>query len=204
MPATPTPTTVLARVLRDLGLKQGPGKDFRVTGHYSKGERTHTLALLLSPTADRTVAEAADHIERATAQAGYPFYVRVSRPDNASMYCTVANTSTLKDPQPEAAPALLEPTHDAVTDSAHLLRSLRGTHDDSAHQDILRALAEGDAPRAATETRRVTDLWASRFSGERVWGRQAASYLLQFRVNMAVDATARRRWREALDASTPF
>lgn len=74
------PTTTwgtIARVLRDLSLKQGNGQDFRVTGDYRKGERINTLVTLLSDRARTVVFENADAIEAATSTYGFPFYVSV-------------------------------------------------------------------------------------------------------------------------------
>ena len=63
-----TPTVAIARVLRDLGLKQG--SDFRVRGQYTNGERVGTFVAALSAKADQVIADNADQIEYRVQQDG--------------------------------------------------------------------------------------------------------------------------------------
>ncbi|MFD9596797.1 hypothetical protein ACFWA9_29170 [Kitasatospora sp. NPDC059973] len=72
-----TPSEALARALKRLGLTQGRGEDFRVTGFYRNGERRHTYALVLSRRAEELIAEHADRIEAELAAGPYPFRVSV-------------------------------------------------------------------------------------------------------------------------------
>ncbi|MEU7092984.1 hypothetical protein [Kitasatospora aureofaciens] len=72
-----TPAVAVARALRSLGLVQGRGGDFRVTGDYQRGERIGTLVITLTRRADEQCAEKADEIERLTEEAGFPFRVSV-------------------------------------------------------------------------------------------------------------------------------
>ena len=58
VPPPRTPSVAVARVLRDLGLTQGPGKDFRVDGEYRGGERIGTWVLVLTRHADETTPPA--------------------------------------------------------------------------------------------------------------------------------------------------
>lgn len=73
-----TPTVAIARVLRSLGLVQGRGGDFRVTGEYRNGERICTYVLTLARHADETIAKHADDIERRVSEdGGWAFHVSV-------------------------------------------------------------------------------------------------------------------------------
>lgn len=85
----------IARVLRDLGLKQGRNDDFRVTGHYKNDERQHTYVTLYGvhsgSDAQSVVFDNADAIEEATAAYGFPFYVSVKYASNGKRYVTVDN-----------------------------------------------------------------------------------------------------------------
>jgi hypothetical protein len=77
VPAPRTPSVAIARALRALGLEQGRGKDFRVTGHYENGERRHTYVLLLTRHAEDVVTANADRIEQAPELGGYAFKVSI-------------------------------------------------------------------------------------------------------------------------------
>jgi hypothetical protein len=100
-----TPAVAVARELRALGLEQGTGKDFRVTGHYAHGERDHTYVLLLSRRAHDGTTAHADLIEERTGAAGFPFRVSVRYFGTDRPTASVANGGArVRDtpPQPEA------------------------------------------------------------------------------------------------------
>jgi hypothetical protein len=86
-----TPTTAVARALRDLGLNQGKGKDFRVVGHYQRGERRSTYVIVLNAAAEQTIADNADLIEHRTEMQGYPFTVSVEYTPAGHLMTTVSN-----------------------------------------------------------------------------------------------------------------
>ncbi|MFB7574690.1 hypothetical protein [Streptomyces sp. NPDC056165] len=90
LPAPSSPTVAIARVLRDLGLTQGRGCDFRVTGEYRNGERIGTYVLPLTRHADEVIAEHADEIERLTAETGWAFRVLVRYPSGDRPMTVVA------------------------------------------------------------------------------------------------------------------
>ncbi|WP_128378536.1 hypothetical protein [Streptomyces cavernae] len=75
--APATPTVAIARELRRLGLKQGRGKDFTVTGFYRRSECIHTYVVTYGRHAERVIAKHADDIERRTSEAGWSFTVSV-------------------------------------------------------------------------------------------------------------------------------
>ncbi|MEU7323373.1 hypothetical protein ABZ682_22900 [Streptomyces griseoviridis] len=110
--APSSPTVAIARILRGLGLTQGRGGDFRVTGEYRNGERVGTYVLLLGRRADETVAEHADDIERLAGETGFAFRVSVRYFDGKPRpVCSVANYgSRVRDtpPAPQEAPAELD------------------------------------------------------------------------------------------------
>ncbi|WP_327385042.1 hypothetical protein [Streptomyces sp. NBC_01207] len=91
VPAPKTPTVAIARVLRDLGLKQGAAADFRVTGHYENGERRYTYVILLSREAEDLVAANADQIEAWTDRGPFGFTVSVRYSKNGNAFCTIRN-----------------------------------------------------------------------------------------------------------------
>jgi hypothetical protein len=95
-----TPAVAIARILRGIGLKQGKGKDFRVTGNYrtvrvggrKETERTGTSVLLLTRDADETVAKHADLIEDAVRKdGGWNFRVSVRYFGSDRPVCSVSN-----------------------------------------------------------------------------------------------------------------
>lgn len=73
------PSTIIARILRQLGLKQG--HDFRVRGEYrgrgADRERIGTYVAALTKEADQAVADHADEIERLSAEQGNSFRVSI-------------------------------------------------------------------------------------------------------------------------------
>ncbi|MFJ3545440.1 hypothetical protein ACIPQH_25130 [Streptomyces rubiginosohelvolus] len=91
VPTPKTPTIAVARELRRLGLQQGPGKDFRVTGHVVKGERRHTSVLLLTANARQVVADRADDLEAWTAASPFPFTVSVRYSESGQPHPSVHN-----------------------------------------------------------------------------------------------------------------
>ncbi|WP_030236877.1 hypothetical protein [Streptomyces sp. NRRL S-350] len=99
-----TPAVALARVLRSLGLTQGKGGDFRVTGEYRNGERIGTFALLLTRRADEVATEHADEIEKLANEDGFSFRVSVRYIDGKPRpFATIANYgSRIRDTPPAA------------------------------------------------------------------------------------------------------
>lgn len=92
-PAAKTPTVAIARILRDLGLKQG--NDFRVRGQYQgtgqNRERIGTYVAALTGAADQVIADHADEIERLASEAGHSFRVSIHFTANGRMWTWVAN-----------------------------------------------------------------------------------------------------------------
>lgn len=72
-----TPSVAIARALRAIGLKQGRGKDFAVTGMYEKGERQYTYIVEYTADATRAIVAHADQIEALAAQEGFSFVVSI-------------------------------------------------------------------------------------------------------------------------------
>lgn len=103
-----TPTVALARELRRLGL--GQGTDFRVAGHYVRGERRFTYADLLNAHARQVVADNADAMEAALAAGPFPFTVSVRYFDTPRPWPTVSNGlgERVRDEHPAAEPAAVE------------------------------------------------------------------------------------------------
>lgn len=91
VPPPRTPSVAVARVLRDLGLTQGPGKDFRVEGAYRGGERVGTWVSALTRHADETIAARADEIERRLAVGPFPFRVSVYYEGKPRPHTIIAN-----------------------------------------------------------------------------------------------------------------
>ncbi|MCM1964869.1 hypothetical protein [Streptomyces sp. G1] len=109
LPAPKTPAVAIARVLRGLGLRQGAGQDFRVTGYYRNGERQHTYVLLLSGAARQVVAENADRIEAEAEEGPFPFTVSVRYSTAGHPHPSVRNGGTRVRETPPAAPAAEAP-----------------------------------------------------------------------------------------------
>lgn len=89
MTAVKRPSVAIARVLRDLGLKQG--YDFRVVGDYRRGERYATRIKMYSRRADTVIRDHADEIEEATAQTGFPFTVSVYYTTSGNLWTWVSD-----------------------------------------------------------------------------------------------------------------
>lgn len=90
-PRPDSPSAALARTLKRLGLVQGKGRDFRVTGRYNRhGERLATYALVLNRRAENLIAEHADRIETELALTSFPFRVSV-RYTNSRPWTDVSN-----------------------------------------------------------------------------------------------------------------
>ncbi|MFF0092729.1 hypothetical protein ACFYSF_22590 [Streptomyces canus] len=113
--APSSPTVAIARVLRGIGLTQGRGCDFRVTGDYRNGERVGTYVLLLTRHADELVAERADEIERLVGATGFAFRVSVrylsrsGRPTaSIANYGSRVRDTPPAPPAAEEAPAVVE------------------------------------------------------------------------------------------------
>ncbi|MEU6595522.1 hypothetical protein ABZ923_41080 [Streptomyces sp. NPDC046881] len=120
--APSSPTVAIARVLRGLGLTQGRGCDFRVTGDYRNGERVGTFVLVLGRHAEEVVAANADEIERLSDETGFPFRVSVRYFNGKPRPVTsIANYgSRVRDTPPasadtdEPAPAAIEEPAEAA------------------------------------------------------------------------------------------
>ncbi|AKA61728.1 hypothetical protein SEA_YDN12_61 [Streptomyces phage YDN12] len=84
-----TPGVAVARVLRGLGLKQG--LDFGVRGERKNGERIGTRVAVFGQRANQIVADNANVIERAAADAGFHFNVSVYFTPSGSVWVAVAN-----------------------------------------------------------------------------------------------------------------
>ncbi|MFF4292130.1 hypothetical protein ACFY0N_00570 [Streptomyces vinaceus] len=107
-PAPKTPAVAIARALRGLGLTQGRGCDFRVTGDYRNGERVGTYVLVLTRHASEVIAEHADEIEAQTST-GFPFRVSVRYFGTSRPVASVANygdriRETPATPEPATTP----------------------------------------------------------------------------------------------------
>jgi len=87
-----TPTVGLARELRRLGLTQGRGGDFRVTGEYRNGERLYTYVVVYSRHAEEVIAANADEIEERTDASGFPFRVSVRYSDSGRPFTSIMNS----------------------------------------------------------------------------------------------------------------
>jgi DNA-binding PadR family transcriptional regulator len=111
LPPPKTPTVAIARVLRDLGLTQGPGNDFRMEGAYRNGERIGTYVLVLGRHAEEVIAEHADAIEAQAGAAGYAFRVSVHYPNGDRPMTNVANYGPrVRDTPPAAAAPAAAPS----------------------------------------------------------------------------------------------
>lgn len=86
-----TPSIAIARELRRLGLKQGHGKDFAVTGFYRRGERDHTYVVSYGRHANRVIAEHADEIEQRTGEGPFPFTVSIRYASSGNPHTSVHN-----------------------------------------------------------------------------------------------------------------
>lgn len=84
-----TPGVAVARVLRGLGLKQGT--DFGIRAERKNGERIGTRVAVFGAEANQTVADNANAIERAAADAGFHFNVSVYFTPSGSVWVNVAN-----------------------------------------------------------------------------------------------------------------
>ncbi|MER6632234.1 hypothetical protein ABT301_29140 [Streptomyces sp. NPDC000987] len=101
-------SAAIARILRGLGLTQGKGCDFRVTGDYRNGERIGTFVVVLTRHADEVIAEHADEIERLSAESGWPFRVSVRYHKGERPMTTVANYGSRVREEPAARAEVLE------------------------------------------------------------------------------------------------
>lgn len=112
-PPPGTPTVAIARVLRGLGLTQGRGCDFRVTGTYQRGERIGTYVLALTRHADETITAHADEIERLTGQGPFPFRVSVryfnGKPRPVTTVANYGSRIRETPPAPAGPPAPADP-----------------------------------------------------------------------------------------------
>lgn len=119
VPTPRTPAVAIARVLRDLGLQQGRGKDFRVTGYYVDGERDHTYVLILNRAAEEVVAANADRIEDWTGRGPYAFSVSIRYTSNGRPVCSIANVRAgrVRETTPAPAAPVEEPAAPATEDT---------------------------------------------------------------------------------------
>ncbi|MFF4205541.1 hypothetical protein ACFYZ8_33385 [Streptomyces sp. NPDC001668] len=113
MPQPKTPSVAIARVLRRLGLAQGRGKDFRVTGFYRGSERLHTFVVLYTRAAQETVAAHADAIEQAPELGGFAFTVSV-RYSGGHPVTSIRNGACERVREQPPAPADAKETADAA------------------------------------------------------------------------------------------
>ncbi|MFB0617261.1 hypothetical protein [Streptomyces sp. AGS-58] len=120
-------SAAIARVLRSLGLTQGKGCDFRVTGDYRNGERIGTFVAVLTRHADEVIAEHADEIERLSEEAGWPFRVSVRYHKDRPM-ATVANYGgrVRKEPPARAETVEAAPVVDAESEVVEPAREKQG------------------------------------------------------------------------------
>jgi hypothetical protein len=132
IPPAKTPTTAVARALRDLGLKQGKGKDFRVAGHYQRGERRSTYVVVLNTAAEQTIADNADLIEHRTEIQGYPFTVSVEYSPAGRPMTTVSNDRITR--VREQPPAITVHGEDDMRQIAARLRARTGNEQPAAKQ----------------------------------------------------------------------
>lgn len=89
-PTAKSPSTAIARVLKELGLKQG--KDFRVRGQYEKGERVGTHVIFYTRFAERVAVDNADRIETKVQQdGGFVFHVSIHYFSTGRSWAWVAN-----------------------------------------------------------------------------------------------------------------
>lgn len=120
-PTAKSPSTAIARVLRDLGLKQGA--DFRVRGQYANGERTGTYVAVMTKEADQVVADHADQIEEAVQlDGGFTFRVSIHFTAGGRRWTWVANYG---ERTRDAAPVATADKDGAALDTV----SRRNAHD---------------------------------------------------------------------------
>lgn len=85
----PTPSTIIGRLLRALGLTQG--SDFIVRGDYANGERRCTYVSIRGRAAEEMIAPHAELINRVTVVAGYPFGAYQANLDGAFPFMVISN-----------------------------------------------------------------------------------------------------------------
>ncbi|MFJ1607001.1 hypothetical protein ACIOHS_27060 [Streptomyces sp. NPDC088253] len=162
--APSSPTVAIARILRGLGLSQGKGCDFRVTGEYRGEERIGTYALLLTRHADEVVAANADEIERLADETGFAFRVSVRYYNgNPRPVAGVANYGSRVRDTPPAPAAVEEPAEEPEAPAA-----------------IKQAAPEPEIDEPAPVAEPPADTTAATFlegARERAWGRQRAKAL---------------------------
>mgnify|MGYP001579129312 CR=1 FL=1 len=113
-----TPTVAIARVLRELGFKQGT--DFRIKGEYRNGYRVGTYVNLYGADVRESVSRFANTIENRVAESGFTFSVSV-RYFDGTPWPTVANYG---DRVRDEAPAVTEPAAlvvDHTTDTVSVM-----------------------------------------------------------------------------------
>lgn len=157
-----TPTVVVARTLRQLGLKQG--RDFRVQGQYQgKGadrERIGTHVAILSAHGDQVVADNADRIERATAAQGFGFNVSILFTAGGRMWTWIANYGhRTRDAAPTSAHRPTTGPARPAADTRHAVKNIEQRPGRTAAPVITATLGE---PRPAFEQTSQADLDAAR------------------------------------------
>jgi hypothetical protein len=96
-----TPAVAIARILRDLGLKQGCLGDFRITGVYNRaGERMYTDVVVYSRHANYVIADNADLIERLADETGFAFRVNVHCSPSGYPWASVSNGRSVRTREP--------------------------------------------------------------------------------------------------------
>ncbi|KUN32504.1 hypothetical protein AQJ11_02970 [Streptomyces corchorusii] len=126
-------STAIARVLRGLGLTQGKGCDFRVTGDYRNGERIGTFVVVLTRHAEEVIAEHADEIERLSEEAGWPFHVSVRYHDRERPMVTVANYGSRVREEPPVSAVTAEPAEAAEAETVEPAEvAVEAAHEETA------------------------------------------------------------------------
>lgn len=90
-PPAKTPTVAIARILTDMGLKRGKGKDFSVRGFKRNDEHFGTMVVPFTRTANDLIDSRADEIERLSDEAGFPFLVSTEYGVNGKTWPNLAN-----------------------------------------------------------------------------------------------------------------
>jgi hypothetical protein len=124
LPPAKTPTVLIARILRGLGLNQG--RDFRVAGRYANGERRYSFVYTLNTAAERVLAGNADEIERLADEGNMPFTVSIRYYPTSSGPCVSVHNGPQERVREAAPQATTAPVADAVKPSdTHVKNVLR-------------------------------------------------------------------------------
>jgi len=155
------PTVAISRVLRDLGLEQGKGRDFRIAGEYRGGERRSTYVVVLSRRAEEVIAEEADRIEERAAWSSFPFTVSVHYTETGHPITHITNGAAQRvreTPPAIARPTMAEVERIAAAEAPAVVAMLRTRRDERAYVTYVRdreqpvAGAEIEAEQVSTQT----------------------------------------------------